>query len=238
MQVLTSRLPVTYITTQGSEFIMYYTATIANGSTHCVGAATATNPAGPYTPQETTIACPAYEGGAIDPAGFADDNGDLYVVYKIDANSLGNGGNCNNGVPPIKTTPIMLQPLESDGLTAKGSPTQILDNGIEDGPLVEAPSLVKVSGTYYLFYSRNCYAGPWYVVAHATAASIHGPYTKALNPSIATGFGPIGELYAPGGATVVPQGDKMVFHADLGLNSTIRQMYVGFPMIGGGKVII
>ena len=50
-----------------------------------------------YTPQETTIACPAYADGAIDPTS-SDDNGDLHVAYKIDANSL---GNCNNGIPPI-----------------------------------------------------------------------------------------------------------------------------------------
>lgn len=221
-----------------STFVLYYTATITNGSTHCVGAATATDPAGPYTPQETTIACPAYQGGAIDPAGFLDDDGSRYIVYKIDGNSLGHGGNCNNGIPPLVPTPIILQRMSANGLDPIGSPTEILNRGPEDGPLVEAPSLIKKNGVYLLFYSRNCYSGPWYVVAYATARSITGPYTKARNPSIATGFGPTGELYGPGGMTVAPAGDRMVFHADLGQSANTRQMYIAYLDILGTDVIV
>ena len=133
----------------------------------------------------------------------------------------------------------MLQRLSSNGLTPIGPATEILSNGIEDGPLVEAPSLVLSNDSLYtLFYSRNCYSGPWYVVAHATATAVSGPYVKAANPNVATGFGPQGDLYAPGGMMVVPQGDKMVFHADLGLNSTTRQMYIAYLSIEGDDVVI
>ncbi|RLL94793.1 hypothetical protein CFD26_103344 [Aspergillus turcosus] len=221
-----------------NTFVMYYAATIANGSTHCVGAATSKTVTGPYTPQDSPIACPVSQGGAIDPSGFVDTTGEHWLVYKIDGNSLGHGGNCNNGIPPLTNTPIMLQRMSSDGLSAIGSPTKILDRGVEDGPLVEAPSLVKVNGVYVLFYSRNCYAGPWYVVAHATSKSITGPYTKARNPDISTGFGPTGTLYAPGGMTVTADGKRMVFHADLGTDVNTRQMYIAYLDIIGGQVIV
>lgn len=217
---------------------MYYAATIANHTTHCVGAATSKDPAGPYTPQESPLACPVSQGGAIDPSGFVDDDGSRWVTYKIDGNSLGHGGNCNNGIPPLVDTPIMLQRLSADGLTPVGSPVEILNRGPEDGPLVEAPSLVKKNGHYMLFYSRNCYAGPWYVVAYATATSIAGPYTKAPNPLISTGFGPLGELYAPGGMTVTPDGSRMVFHADKGFSANTRQMYIASLDYAGTTVIV
>lgn len=76
---------------------MYYSAsTTEDASKHCVGAATSTNILGPYTPvDDDALFCDLTVGGAIDAAGF-NDNGQRYVVYKVDGNSLGNGGACMN----------------------------------------------------------------------------------------------------------------------------------------------
>lgn len=76
---------------------MYYSAsTTQDASKHCVGAATSTNVLGPYTPVgDAALFCDLSVGGAIDAAGFNDD-GQRYVVYKVDGNSLGNGGACMN----------------------------------------------------------------------------------------------------------------------------------------------
>lgn len=115
-------------------------------NTHCVGAATSTSPQGPYTPQSQPIACQTSGGGAIDPAGFQDSDGTRYVVYKVDGNNLGGGGSCGNG-DESHSTPIMLQKLASDGVTPTGNPVQILDRDSNDGPLIEAPSLILHSGT-------------------------------------------------------------------------------------------
>jgi beta-xylosidase len=217
---------------------MYYSANTADGKTHCVGAATSSNPEGPYHPEAGTIACPRSQGGAIDPAGFADKDGKLYVTYKIDGNSLGHGGNCNNGIPPLVSTPIMLQHLHRDGITPSGAPKQILDRSDADGPLVEAPSLARVDGTYVLFFSSNCYDGPFYDVSYATASNVYGPYTKSSAPLLVTGDGPNGELYGPGGADVTPDGERIVFHADLGKSANTRQMYTALIEVKGTTVTI
>ncbi len=177
------------------------------------------------------------QGGAIDPAGFTDSDGTIYVVYKIDGNSIGHGGNCNNGIAPFAPTPIMIQPMEADGVTPRGRPTKILDRSDADGPLVEAPSLVwSREGVYVLFFSSNCFAGPNYDTSYATASNIMGPYTKSGRPLLVTGSG--NNLYSPGGTDVLADGKKIVFHADKGTSARTRQMYVGEITISGTTVTI
>lgn len=77
-----------------NKFIMYYSAAVDNATrSHCVGAAISDDgPAGPFTPIETAIACPTSEGGAIDPTGFLDVDGSIYLSWKIDGNNMGHGG--------------------------------------------------------------------------------------------------------------------------------------------------
>ena len=181
------------------------------------------------------------QGGAIDPAGFSDSDGSRYVVYKVDGNNIGHGGSCNNGVAPIVSTPIMLQQVASDGITPMGSPTQILDRDDNDGPLVEAPSLVLHQGTYVLFFSSNCYSSSYYDVSYATSTNgVRGPYTKAqypVAPLLVTG-NDNGRLYSPGGLDVASDGVNVVFHSDLGTNADTRQMWAGEISINGQTVSI
>lgn len=132
----------------------------------------------------------------------------------------------------------MIQRMSANGLNAVGSPTQILDRGTADGPLVEAPSLVRsAGGVYVLFFSSNCYAGALYDISYATASSVAGPYTKSSAPLLTTGS-PYGQLYSPGGADVARDGTKLVFHADLGTSANTRQMYTAAITISGTKVTI
>ncbi|KAI5991376.1 glycoside hydrolase family 43 protein [Pisolithus marmoratus] len=202
-------------------FVMYYAAESPSQMTHCVGAATSTNPVGPYTPQTQPIACQTAGGGAIDPAGFQDVDGQRYIVYKVDGSSLGGGGACGNANGQY-STPIMLQMMEADALTPTGDPVQILDRGQQDGPLVEAPVLILHNGTYVLTYSSNCYNTDLYDVAYATAPSVSGPYTKSSSPLLVTGDD---GLTGPGGATPTPDGTLMVFHATVNFNPLTRYMY-------------
>lgn len=127
-------------------------------------------------------------------------------------NHPGNGGSCNNGVAPIKSTPIMLQQVDLDGYTLVGSATELLDRGDADGPLIEAPNLIHAAdGTYVLFFSSNCYSTTLYDVSYATSSSLAGPYTKSSAPLLVTGdYG----LEAPGGATSIVGGGELVFHAN------------------------
>ncbi|KAI5991362.1 glycoside hydrolase family 43 protein [Pisolithus marmoratus] len=185
-------------------FVMYYAAESPSQMTHRVGAATSTNPVGPYTPQTQPIACQTAGGGAIDPAGFQDVDGQRYIVYKVDGNNLGG------------------EMMEADALTPTGDPVQILDRGPQDGPLIEAPVLILHNGTYVLTFSSNCYNTDLYDISYATAPSVFGPYMKASSPFLVTGDD---GLTGPGEVTPTPDGTFMVFHATVNFNPLTGCMY-------------
>jgi beta-xylosidase len=119
--------------------VRYYTAFSAANGNHCIGAATSSTPAGPFTPQSGPILCDASGGGVIDASGFEAPGGALYLVWKVDGNSIG------------KSTPIFIQPLGADGYTLQGSATQLITDDSVDGGIVEAPSLVYWDDFYYLY---------------------------------------------------------------------------------------
>ncbi|CZR59235.1 related to endo-arabinase [Phialocephala subalpina] len=216
----------------GSSYVLYYAATdAASTNQHCVGTATSDTILGPYTPRSSTIACDVAAGGAIDPSGFTDADGNHYVVYKIDGNSVGHGGSCGNTVDPIVPTPLMLQQLEADGVTPSGDPIELLDRGDADGPLIEAPNLILVNGVYFLFFSSNCYSTTLYDISYATASSVKGPFTKSSAPLAVTG-NPF-NLTAPGGATATTNGKNMVFHANCDAG---RCMYESAITVSGTAV--
>ncbi|CAG8955928.1 hypothetical protein HYFRA_00008781 [Hymenoscyphus fraxineus] len=197
----------------GSKYVLYYAAqTKADVTKHCVGSATADNVLGPYTAQSEPIDCSLVAGGAIDISGFTDTDGKRYVVYKIDGNGL-----CGNPNKGPQATPLMLQEMAGDGITKIGEPTKILDKGPGDGPLIEAPNLIKVNGIYIVFFSSNCFNSGLYDISYATATSIKGPYTKAAPALLLPGnsWG----LVNPGGAQATDDGKGLVFHADCLTNS-------------------
>lgn len=168
------------------------------------------DPLGPYIPSPKPFECHIESGGDIDAAGFRDRDGKQYVVYKIDGNSAGHGGYCNNGGNNKVGTPIALQQVESDGITKIGDLVQILDRDDSDGPLAEAPYLVRSSeGIYFLFYSSNCFNDLRYNTKYATSDSLLGPYTKSKGPLLQTDDF---SLKAPGGASVSGDGTKIMFH--------------------------
>ncbi|KAL1971023.1 hypothetical protein VTN77DRAFT_2857 [Rasamsonia byssochlamydoides] len=205
------------------RFVLYYSGQAKDfGTHHCVGVAVSngTSPLGPYHPQDQPLACPRQYGGAIDPSPFRDVDGKLYVAYKADGNSVGHGGNCNNGVYPLIHTPIMLQEMESDGVTPVGDPVEILDITQSDGPLVEAPRIIRTKeGIYFLTFSSHCDTSPQYNVKYATSTSVKGPYERAPTPLLQTGDY---NLVSPGGASLARDGTKIVFHANCGI---FRCMY-------------
>ncbi|KAJ5586019.1 hypothetical protein N7450_005806 [Penicillium hetheringtonii] len=199
------------------KFVIYYSGQTKNFKTHhCIGAAVSkdTDPLGPYIPLNESLACPHKYGGAIDPSPFKDIDGKLYVVYKGDGNSVGSGGYCGNTRKPRRPVPLILQELESDGITKIGEPKIILDIDDTDGPLIEAPDIIRSKdGVYYLFFSSHCFTSLGYNVKYAHARSLKGPYTRADRPLLqTTDFG----LEAPGGASISKDGTKMVFHAKCG----------------------
>jgi beta-xylosidase len=203
----------------------------SNSAIHCVGTATSSSVQGPYTPSQNMLVCDESQGGSIDASGFYDPSTQQrFVTYKIDGNSLGNGGSCGNGVAPYVSTPIMLQEVAADGITPIGAATQILDRIDSDGPLVEAPNLAILNGQYYLFFSSNCYSTTAYDVSFAVSSSVYGPYTRRGPLFVTPDLG----LSAPGGASVSKDGGSMVFHAGA---VGARYMYAGTVQQQGGTQI-
>jgi beta-xylosidase len=202
---------------------------------HCVGVAVSqsTDPTGPYVPNETPLSCRLDQGGSIDPAGFVDKDGSRYVIFKVDGNSIGHGGDCNNGITPLVPTPILLQKVEDDGFTLIGDAVPILDRGDSDGPLVEAPNLILHGDTYFLFYSTHCFTDTKYDVRWATSKSITGPYIKSGRKLFKTGDY---ALTSPGGGTVYGCGDKILFHGFCEPNK--RCTYAANIAIDGDEVTV
>ncbi len=218
------------------SFVLYFSATSnKDNSKHCIGAATSQTVTGPFIPTDRELACPLATGGAIDPAGFIDADGKVYIVYKIDGNSLGGGGPCGNA-DRSHDTPLMLQEVSAtNGYTPINPPTPLLHPGPGDGPLIEAPSLVRsAEGTYVLFFSSNCYNTEFYDTSYATSASVGGPYIKAASPLLVTGTR---GLLSPGGADVLGDGSRIVFHADVNSgDASVRRAYTSRIQISGTTV--
>lgn len=213
---------------------MYYAAPVPDDSSkHCVGAATSTSIIGPYEPQDEPFACPLKDGGAIDASGFLDPkSGNLYVVYKIDGNSMNEGGGPCNGNPnpdgSLHPTPIMLQQVsKADGIKKIGDPVQILDRSEADGPLVEAPSLFynNESALYFLTFSSNCYATELYDISFAYSTCLEDAFVKSKYPLMTTQS--VG-VSAPGGADMSDDGKYALYHGTVGRKedgNPIRYMY-------------
>ncbi|KAL8383155.1 hypothetical protein RB595_006760 [Gaeumannomyces hyphopodioides] len=219
------------------SYVMYYSGELAaDRARHCIGAATSQGSIrGPFRPMASPLACHVDVGGAIDPSGFLDEaTGRRYVVYKVDGNSIGHGGDCNNGVAPLVVTPIMLQEVcAADGVTPVGQAVQILDRADVDGPLVEAPALARTrDGSYVLLFSSHCFSSPRYNVNYAVARAVAGPYSRSPAPLVQTGDF---NLTAPGGATADAGAGAVAFHANCPAG---RCMFVGSFGVKGTEVIV
>jgi beta-xylosidase len=190
-------------------YVMYFTTRyrIGAGGVQCIGLATSETPEGPFLPTETSneapFVCQQNEGGSIDASVFVDDDGAPYLLWKSDANSRGG------------KTWLYLQRLAADGLALEGEPVRLISADTRwEGVLVEAPTLWKHDGRYYLFYSANDYASRNYAVGYAVAEKIEGPYAKAEeNPILKTDLK--AGIVGPGGQDIQVGADgkeMMLFH--------------------------
>ena len=139
---------------------------------HCLGAAVAAKPEGPFVGIDAPLVCQEFAEGVID-AGIFRDGGPgapLYLYYKDDGNCCGRG------------SAIYVQGLSADGLAALGPPVKLVASN--DSPekhddwewlVVEAPTMVKRGGAYYLFYSGNFFGNRNYAVGYLSCASPRGP---------------------------------------------------------------
>lgn len=156
----------------GARYVLYYT------TSRQIGRAVAGRPLGPYhddSSQPLVNQLPL--GGSIDASPFRDGDGTLYLYWKNDGNSV--------GVP----TDIWVQRLSPDGLDLVGTArkTGEVNDRPWEGKVVEAPTMWKHAGRYYLFYSGGDYAADDYAVGYATCKGPLGPCTDAPeNPILKT----------------------------------------------------
>jgi beta-xylosidase len=212
----------------GTHYMLYFTSQLAGVSppTMCIGDAVSTAIAGPYLAAPTPFVCQQSLGGSIDPRVFVDADGQPSMVWKSDQNARSDTTN----------TQIYSQPLSADGLHLLGQPTVIF--GPDDpwqGHIVEAPQLVLVRGSYYLFYSGGWFNQPGYSIGAARCAGPRGPCADTgaspLLASNAQGEGPGEEsvfsndagvwlLYTPFDSTLPQPGPpRPVAMAHLGFNA-------------------
>ena len=183
----------------GAHWVVYFSARDTDGKLS-IGAASATDPLGPYTALAQPLVHDA-NMGLIDASEFTDSDGTPYLIWKEDGNAVG------------QHTPIHAQPLAADGLSLTGTRSTLITNDQAwEGAVTEGPFMIEHAGTYYLFYSGNSYANATYAVGVAKAASPTGPFTKMSGPIVTSTSTWVG----PGHNSVVagPGGDLyLVYHA-------------------------
>ncbi|WP_434992440.1 glycoside hydrolase family 43 protein [Arthrobacter sp. Ld5] len=182
------------------QFVLYFTATNFAPTVQCIGVATATDPAGPFTVEgDGMLVCPEDEGGAIDASTFETDGG-LNLVWKNDGNCCG------------KDTWIQTAPLSADGLSLAGQPQKLIKQDLAwEGDLVEAPTVVPRDDGYALLYSSNYYGDESYNVGYASAPALEGPWEKSPEPFLASDTFGDDRYIGPGGQDLATAPDGQLY---------------------------
>ena len=154
----------------GDKYLLFYTAN------EQVAVAKSDSITGHYT--QSTIRPIDGSEKNIDPFLFKDDDGSYYLYHV----RFDNGNYLWSARYDIETDSIDHASLvRCFGLTDAWEKT---DDG-RWSPVMEGPTVMKLDGTYYLFYSANHCLNQDYAVGYATAPSPQGPWTKyAGNPII------------------------------------------------------
>jgi hypothetical protein len=157
---------------------LYFSARLqgVSPSTHCIGAAFARSPTGPFVPTAHPFICQLAHRGSIDARVFVEADGHLVMLWKSEDNA-------NPGVPgPDQdgATGIYAQNLSANGRTLLGAPVKILAPSQPwESTIVEAPDMIEAWGTYWLFFSGNWFNSPNYGIGAAQCQGPLGPCTDS-----------------------------------------------------------
>jgi beta-xylosidase len=223
------------VTTVGDKFALYYTARDKKSNKQCIGVAISDIPDARFKDSNAQpLVCQSDEGGSIDPHPYREGD-KLYLFWK-------NDGNCCS----IRTN-LYVQELTADGLTfAPGTTaTRLVNNDVAwEGRVVEAPTMIKRDGRYYLFFSANDYAGLDYAVGYANCKAVTGPCEDAPeNPILKTALQKP-PVIGPGHQHVMQIGDEtwIFYHAwevtGGGLKTSRRFMWLDRINWKDGKPVV
>lgn len=114
----------------------------------------------------------------IDSFMFKDDDGKFYLYHV----RFDNGNYIWVGEFDFQTGKIKSETLRKCfGITQSWEATP----AYQSAPIMEGPTVIKMEGRYYMFYSANHFQSIDYAVGYATATSPFGPWEKyAGNPII------------------------------------------------------
>jgi beta-xylosidase len=172
---------------RGDGYVLYYTVREPGAGLQAISAGYSSSPGGPYVDDSSgPLIYQRPLGGSIDASPFVDVDGRPYLVWKADANAI------------HQPSSLWIQGLDDNGMILSDEPTRLLGHDAAwESPLIEAPSMVHASGTYYLFYSANWWNTDRYAIGYATASSVLGPYTKVTRSG--PWFISDGSVAGPGG---------------------------------------
>jgi beta-xylosidase len=162
------------MTYENGKVYVYYSAHKRDGNL-CVGIASADKPEGPYRDHGPII---CQEVGSIDAFPMRDEKGQLYMIWKEDANSVS------------KPTPIWAQPLNEERTALTGEKKELFRNTEPwEANLVEGVSMVKHGDYYYAFYAAAgcCGAACTYGTGVARSKNLLGPWEKYSKNPLITG---------------------------------------------------
>ncbi len=114
----------------------------------------------------------------IDSFLFKDDDGKWYLYHvRFDHGNFLHVGEFDLATGTVK--PGTVQRLFNNTQPWEATPAY------DSAPIMEGPTVVKLDGKYYLFYSANHFQSPDYAVGYAVADSPTGPWIKnPANPII------------------------------------------------------
>ncbi len=190
------------VTAIDGTFVAYYTTRDRASGRQCISRAISAAPEGLFLDDsDMPLVCQLEHGGSIDSSAFVGDDGRPRLTWK----SEGLGAE-----PPS----IWSQRLSRDGLRLVGDPSRLIvaDQAWEHG-VVEGPSMMSDSGSWYLFYSGGDWKTREYAVGYALCEGPAGPCVK---PGDAPVLASDGRIAGPGGQEIFRDASGrpwMAFHA-------------------------
>jgi beta-xylosidase len=193
-----------------SHYVLYFSARSASltrpdgAGRLCIGTAVSKQADRDFVPNDAPLICDEFPEGVIDVSPFRDGDR-LYLYYKNDGNCCG------------RTTGILARELEATGLATVGATKHlgVTNDQPWEGRVIEAPTMVKHEGAYYLFYSANAYDKADYAVGYARCDGPLGPCKDArTQPLLSTPQQSVG-WFGPGHQSILRFRGRMVmaYHA-------------------------